>query len=136
MRGDKIGEAGEEAGDSRFTSGFLFHAFYLLWFRFVPFYSLSWNNLHIRSIFQKIDTDTSQGVDTPLRVSIIPEVVRKEGFQVLGECTSHNSVACTAHDPRLENKVVLRQCYSKGQQFSYRQAMFRMNRCTMCSGGL
>ena len=79
----------------------------ILWFCFVPFGSLSWNDFHIRFAFQKIDASTSKRINTPLRVSFIPEVVCKEGFEVLGECTSHDGIACAAHDPGLEDKVML-----------------------------
>lgn len=126
---------GEEAGGSSFTSDVL-DALYPLWFCFVPFRSLSWRDFHIRSVFQKIDADTSERIDTPLRISVISEIVCKEGFEVLRERASHDGIACAAHDPRLENKVMLRQCYIERLAIQMRRNVCLMKICTMCSGGL
>lgn len=77
--------------------------------RIVPFRTSSRYHGHMFTL-EQVHSHTSEGIDTPLRVSPVTKIIPEERSKVLGKSSFHDRISSPAHHLCLEHQVMLRQC--------------------------
>lgn len=77
--------------------------------RILPFRTSSRYHRHFFTL-EQVHTHTSEGIHTPLRVSLVTKIIPEERSKVLGESSFYDRISGPAHHLCLEHQVMLRQC--------------------------